>query len=50
MVVNVAWPGATATEMQSQVADRIEKKLQELAFLDRVETTHSPACPSSRSI
>ena len=22
MVVNVAWPGATATEMQTQVADR----------------------------
>ena len=30
MVVNVAWPGATATEMQAQVADKIEKKLQEL--------------------
>src|SRR5215472_12735605 len=30
MVVNVAWPGATATEMQTQVADKIEKKLQEL--------------------
>ena len=27
MVVNVSWPGATATEMQSQVADKIEKKL-----------------------
>ena len=23
MIVNVAWPGATATEMQTQVADRI---------------------------
>jgi multidrug efflux pump len=42
MVVNVAWPGATATEMQSQVADRIEKKLQELPFLDRVETYSQP--------
>jgi multidrug efflux pump subunit AcrB len=30
MVVNVGWPGATATEMQTQVADKIEKKLQEL--------------------
>src|SRR2546423_8837671 len=28
MVVNVAWPGATATEMQAQVADKIEKKLR----------------------
>ena len=30
MVVQAAWPGATATEMQAQVADKIEKKLQEL--------------------
>ena len=35
MVVNVSWPGATATEMQAQVADKIEKKLQELPYLDR---------------
>jgi multidrug efflux pump len=42
MVVNVTWPGATATEMQTQVADRIEKKLQELPFLDRVETYSQP--------
>jgi multidrug efflux pump subunit AcrB len=42
MVVNVAWPGATATEMQAQVADVIEKKLQELPYLDRVETYSQP--------
>src|SRR5215510_11797285 len=30
MVINVAWPGATADEMQRQVADKIEKKLQEM--------------------
>src|ERR1700731_4188425 len=42
MVVNVGWPGATATEMQNQVADRIEKKLQELPFLDRIETYSQP--------
>src|SRR5207342_1236210 len=36
MIVQVAWPGATATEMQAQVADKVEKKLQELPFLDRV--------------
>jgi multidrug efflux pump subunit AcrB len=38
MVVRVGWPGATAAEMQAQVADKIEKKLQELPYLDRVET------------
>src|SRR5579863_5026344 len=42
MVVNVAWPGATATEMQTQVADTIEKKLQELPYLDRVESYSQP--------
>jgi multidrug efflux pump len=42
MVVNVAWPGATATEMQAQVADKIEKKLQELPYLDRVESYSQP--------
>jgi len=42
MIINVAWPGATATEMQTQVADKIEKKLQELPWLDRVETYSQP--------
>src|ERR1700719_4633847 len=42
MIVNVAWPGATASEMQEQVADKIEKKLQELPYLDRVETYSQP--------
>jgi len=38
MIVNVSWPGATAAEMEKQVADKIEKKLQELPHLDRVES------------
>ncbi|WP_237217010.1 efflux RND transporter permease subunit, partial [Falsiroseomonas oryziterrae] len=38
MVVSAAWPGATAEEMQAQVADRIESRLQDLAWLDRLET------------
>src|SRR5262245_29341037 len=42
MIVSVAWPGATASEMQTQVADKIEKKLQELPFLDRVESYSQP--------
>src|SRR5262245_39696487 len=36
MSVHVGWPGATANELQTQVVDKIEKKLQELPFLDRV--------------
>jgi multidrug efflux pump subunit AcrB len=42
MVIGVGWPGATAAEMQSQVTDKIEKKLQELPYLDRVETYSQP--------
>ncbi|MEZ5787350.1 MAG: efflux RND transporter permease subunit [Xanthobacteraceae bacterium] len=42
MVVNVAWPGATATDMQTQVADKIEKKLQELPYLDWVQSYSQP--------
>jgi multidrug efflux pump subunit AcrB len=37
-IVSASWPGATAAEMLDQVADPIEKKLQELAYFDRVET------------
>ncbi|SJZ40419.1 Multidrug efflux pump subunit AcrB [Trichlorobacter thiogenes] len=42
MTVTAIWPGATAKEMQEQVADRLEKRLQELKFYDRVETAASP--------
>jgi multidrug efflux pump subunit AcrB len=37
-VVTAMWPGATAAEMQTQVADPIEKKMQELPFIDKVTT------------
>jgi multidrug efflux pump len=42
MIVGVGWPGATAAEMQTQVADKIEKKIQELPWLDRLETYSQP--------
>ncbi|MET3843982.1 efflux RND transporter permease subunit [Bradyrhizobium sp. OAE829] len=44
-VVNVSaiWPGATAQEMQTQVADPIEKKLQELPYFEKVQTYSKPA-------
>jgi multidrug efflux pump len=41
-VVTVIWPGATALEMQSQVTDRIEKKLQELPYFNKVVTYAKP--------
>src|SRR6201991_4409804 len=44
-VVNVSaiWPGANAAEMQMQVADPIEKKLQELPYFEKVQTYSKPA-------
>src|SRR5581483_3583618 len=42
MTVTAVWPGATADEMQNQVADRLEKRLQELEHYDRTETTSRP--------
>ncbi|RXF72831.1 efflux RND transporter permease subunit [Hansschlegelia zhihuaiae] len=42
-VVTAVWPGATAREMQDQVADPIEKKLQELPHFDKVQTYAKPS-------
>lgn len=42
MVVSVAWPGATPQEMQEQVVNRLEKRLQEVDYLYRIETTIRP--------
>ncbi|HEX2136466.1 MAG TPA: efflux RND transporter permease subunit [Microvirga sp.] len=41
-VVTATWPGATAQEMQDQVADPIEKRLQELPWFDKVVTYTKP--------
>jgi multidrug efflux pump subunit AcrB len=43
VIVSAIWPGATASDMQAQVADPIEKKLQELPYLDKVTTYTKPA-------
>jgi multidrug efflux pump len=40
--VSVMWPGATAKEIQTQVADPIEKKLQELPYFEKVQTYSKP--------
>jgi len=42
MTVVTAWPGATAQEMQDQVAEPLEKRLQELKWYDRSETFTRP--------
>lgn len=42
MTIITAWPGATAQEMQDQVAEPLEKRLQELRWYDRTETYTRP--------
>lgn len=42
MTIVTAWPGATAHEMQDQVAEPLEKRLQELRWYDRSETFTRP--------
>ena len=42
MTVITAWPGATAQEMQDQVAEPLEKRMQELRWYDRTETYTRP--------
>jgi len=42
MTVVSAWPGATAKEMEELVAERLEKRMQELRWYDRTETFTRP--------
>ncbi|KQZ22037.1 efflux RND transporter permease subunit [Caulobacter sp. Root1472] len=42
MTIVTAWPGATALEMQDQVAEPLEKRMQELKWYDRSETFTRP--------
>ena len=42
MTIITAWQGATAQEMQNQVAEPLEKRLQELKWYDRTETYTRP--------
>ncbi|MET0653039.1 MAG: efflux RND transporter permease subunit [Hyphomicrobiaceae bacterium] len=42
MVVQLVWPGATAEEMQDQVVDKIERKLQETPGLEFLRSYTRP--------
>ena len=42
MVVSAAWPGATAREMEQQVTDKLETKLQELPYFYNVQSYTKP--------
>ena len=47
MTVITVWPGATAQEMQDQVAEPLEKRLQELTWYDRFITRQHTASKSA---
>jgi multidrug efflux pump subunit AcrB len=42
MVVRAYWPGATAQQMAEQVADRVEKTLQEVPYADKIRSYSKP--------
>ena len=42
MVVRAFWPGATAQEVERELTERIEKKLQEAAWVDVVRSASKP--------
>nr|WP_321403449.1 efflux RND transporter permease subunit [uncultured Desulfobacter sp.] len=42
MVIGVGWPGASATEVEQQVTDKIEKELQDLPGLDFLKSSSRP--------
>ena len=42
MLVSVSWPGATARDVEEQVTDKIERKLQETPGLDYINSYSMP--------
>lgn len=42
MVVRAMWPGATAMQMAEQVTDKLEKKLQETPYIDKIRSYSKP--------
>ena len=42
MVISVAWPGASARDVEEQVTDKIEKKLQDTPGLDYLKSFSRP--------
>ena len=42
MVVRAIWPGATAVQMAEQVTDKLERKLQETPYIDKVTSYAKP--------
>ena len=50
MVVSAVWPGATPAELQNQVVDRLEKQIQQVRNLEKLETTIRPGRADMRVV
>jgi len=42
MVISANWPGATSLQMAEQVTDKLEKKLQETPYVDKIRSYSKP--------
>lgn len=42
MVIRTSWPGASAREVELQITDKLEKKLQEVPYLDTLRSYSRP--------
>ncbi len=42
MVVRAYWPGSSSVQMAEQVTDKLEKKLQETPFIDKIRSYSKP--------
>jgi multidrug efflux pump subunit AcrB len=42
MVISADWPGATSLQMAEQVTDKLEKKLQETPYVDKIRSYSKP--------
>lgn len=42
MIISASWPGSTARQMEEQVTDKIEKKLQDTPYLDYIKSYSTP--------
>ncbi len=42
MVIRSSWPGASAQEVEQQITDKLEKKLQEVPWLDNLRSYSRP--------
>jgi len=42
MVISAQWPGATGVQMAQQVTDKLERKLQETPYVDKIRSFSKP--------